>query len=92
MARQPQRNAARGITIPSVGLEGLLGLPAAATVIVLFARANGSGRCGLRNNFVAERLRDSGLATLLFDLLTAEEGADCRNVSDIALLSQRLSV
>ncbi len=37
-------------------------------------------------------MRDSGLATLLLDLLTDDEEGDRRNVFDIALLGQRLSM
>ena len=90
MARQPPRNPVRNVTMPPVGLEGLVGVPAMAKGIVLFAHGSGSGRLSPRNNFVAERLRDSGLGTLLFDLLTVEEEADRRNVFDIALLADRL--
>ena len=62
----------RTITIAPVGLEGLLGLPMDPTGIVLFAHGSGSGRLSPRNNFVAQALRDSGLTTLLFDLLTVK--------------------
>src|SRR5271169_1284068 len=82
----------RSITIPPVGLEGLLGLPKAAKGIVLFAHGSGSGRFSPRNNFVAQALREAGLATLLFDLLTADEAHDRRNVFDIELLAQRLLI
>jgi pimeloyl-ACP methyl ester carboxylesterase len=44
----------------------------------------------VRNRQVAETLNESGLATLLFDLLTPEEGSDRRNVFDVELLSGRL--
>jgi putative phosphoribosyl transferase len=80
----------RTITIPPVGLEGLLGVPQDAKGIVLFAHGSGSGRLSPRNNFVAQALRDDGLATLLFDLLTVEEASDRRNVFDIELLARRL--
>src|SRR6516162_8722100 len=80
----------RTITIPPVGLEGLLGLPRGAKGIVLFAHGSGSGRLSPRNNFVAQALRDDGLATLLFDLLTVEEARNRRNVFDIELLARRL--
>src|SRR6516164_10774980 len=80
----------RTITIAPLGLEGLLGLPPGAKGIVLFAHGSGSGRLSPRNNFVARALRDSGLATLLFDLLTVEEAGDRRNVFDIELLARRL--
>src|SRR6516225_908154 len=80
----------RTITIAPVGLEGLLGLPMDPTGIVLFAHGSGSGRLSPRNNFVAHALRDDGLATLLFDLLTVEKAHDRRNVFDIELLARRL--
>jgi putative phosphoribosyl transferase len=86
--RAPQERI-RTITIPPVGLEGLLGLPASLRGIVLFAHGSGSGRFSPRNNFVAQGLREAGLATLLFDLLTADEAQDRRNVFDISLLAQR---
>ncbi|WP_437631172.1 phosphoribosyltransferase family protein [Sorangium sp. So ce854] len=56
-------------------LEGSLTLPAGATGLVLFAHGSGSSRHSPRNRFVAEELQSAGLATLLFDLLTAEEEA-----------------
>src|SRR3974377_919742 len=82
----------RDITIPPVGLEGLLGMSKAAKGSVLFAHGSGSGRFSPRNNFVAQALREAGLATLLFDLLTADEAQDRRNVFNIELLAQRLSM
>jgi putative phosphoribosyl transferase len=90
MTRQPDRDSIRNVVIPPLELQGLLGMPAAAEGIVLFAHGSGSSRLSRRNNIVARQLRDSGLATLLFDLLTAEEEFDRRNVFDIALLSERL--
>ena len=84
------RVPSRAVRIPPVGLEGIVGVPAAAKGIALFAHGSGSGRLSPRNSFVAQRLRDSGLATLLFDLLTVDEETDRRNVFDIALLSERL--
>ena len=89
--RAPQERI-RTITIPPVGLEGLLGLPTATRGIVLFAHGSGSGRFSPRNNFVAQALRGAGLATLLFDLLTADEAQDRRNVFNIELLARRLSM
>jgi putative phosphoribosyl transferase len=41
--------------------------------LVVFAHGSGSSRHSPRNRFVAKYLNDRGLATLLFDLLTAEE-------------------
>ena len=73
-----------------MGLEGIVGLPEASAGIVLFAHGSGSGRFSPRNNFVAQRLRAAGFATLLFDLLTEEEAQDRGNVFDIPLLAERL--
>lgn len=77
-----------------VSLEGNLGIPAGAHGIVLFAHGSGSSRHSPRNRFVAERLRELGLATLLMDLLTiGEEEVDAytgRLRFDIDLLAQRL--
>jgi putative phosphoribosyl transferase len=72
-------------------LKGLLGVPADADGLVIFAHGSGSGRLSPRNNRVAAALRGSGLATLLLDLLTEEEERDRANVFDIALLASRLS-
>ena len=84
----PER--ARTISIPPVGLEGILNIPAGARGIVLFAHGSGSSRLSPRNNYVAEALRRVGLATLLFDLLSVEEAADRAKVFDIRLLAERL--
>lgn len=61
------------ITIGPVTLKGSLVIPAEAQGIVLFAHGSGSSRHSPRNRFVAEELQKTGLATLLFDLLTHEE-------------------
>jgi dienelactone hydrolase len=73
------------------GLPALLGVPESAAGLVIFAHGSGSGRMSPRNNYVAERLRHAGMATLLLDLLTPEEGQDRRNVFDIPLLASRLT-
>nr|WP_205323656.1 alpha/beta hydrolase [Glycomyces sp. YM15] len=80
------------MTIP-VGpaeLEGDLVLPEGAEAVVLFAHGSGSSRRSPRNRFVAERLQQAGLGTLLFDLLTPIEADDRANVFDIFLLAERL--
>ena len=84
--------AARILEIPagSRRLKGTLQIPKTPRGIVLFAHGSGSGRHSERNNFVASVLRASGIATLLFDLLTEEEAEDRRNVFDIDLLARRL--
>lgn len=87
----PEAGAPQPVRITPLGLDGLLGVPPGARGIVLFAHGSGSSRFSPRNNFVADRLRDAGLATLLFDLLTEPEAADRGNVFDIALLAERLA-
>jgi putative phosphoribosyl transferase len=83
------RLVAGGIT-----LEGTLAVPSGARGVVLFAHGSGSSRHSPRNRFVAEQLREGGLATLLMDLLSAEEEAiDARTRQlrfDIGLLAERL--
>ena len=78
----------------AVMLEGDLAVPPAATGIVVFAHGSGSSRHSPRNRQVARVLREGGLATLLFDLLTpAEERAEqwTRHLRfDVRLLADRL--
>ncbi|WP_396612070.1 dienelactone hydrolase family protein [Haloferax sp. S1W] len=80
------------VTIPADGveLEGNLAIPSGASGLVVFAHGSGSSRKSPRNNFVAEVLRDRGLGTLLFDLLTEEEDQTYETRFDISLLTQRL--
>ena len=85
------------VTVPSSGgaLAGELVVPPSAAGVVVFAHGSGSSRHSSRNRRVAERLQDAGLATLLFDLLTAaEEAADAATGHlrfDIELLSERVT-
>lgn len=89
--------AAREVTVETgdVALEGVLSLPEGTTGLVAFAHGSGSSRFSVRNRFVAEFLNQGGLATLLFDLLTAgEHELDQRTRAlrfDIVLLSRRLA-
>jgi putative phosphoribosyl transferase len=75
-------------------LEGNLGLVPNARGVVLFAHGSGSSRHSARNRYVAEVLRQGGLAMLLLDLLTkAEEEIDLSTARfrfDIGLLAERL--
>lgn len=80
----------RKVGIPPLGLEGTLGLPQDTQAIVLFAHGSGSSRLSPRNNYVANTLRQAGLGTLLFDLLTEHEAADRTHVFNIELLAERL--
>lgn len=83
--------ATHEVPVGPFGLRGLLGVPANAAGLVIFAHGSGSGRLSPRNNYVAEALRKAGCATLLLDLLTPAEEADRANVFDIALLADRLA-
>jgi len=85
------------ILIPAgdVTLDGDLQIPPNATGMVLFAHGSGSSRFSPRNQFVARLLREAGLGTLLFDLLTREEetiDSFTRHLRfDIVLLAERLA-
>jgi dienelactone hydrolase len=85
------------VVIPVLGasLEGSLTVPDDARGVVLFAHGSGSSRHSPRNRSVAAVLQEAGLATLLLDLLTAEEETIDRMTRhlrfDIALLSERLT-
>jgi putative phosphoribosyl transferase len=77
-----------------VRLPGDLLVPPRAAGLVIFAHGSGSGRHSPRNRAVAESLAASGLATLLFDLLTeAEERIDRSTAElrfDIEMLTGRV--
>ena len=84
------------ISIPyeDVHLEGLLHIPHAVKAIVIFAHGSGSSRFSPRNQYIAKTLQESQFATLLFDLLTAEEDEIDSKTSqyrfDINFLASRL--
>ncbi len=85
------------VLIPATGvsLHGELCMPRGAAGVVLFAHGSGSSRHSPRNQFVAGVIRDAGLGTLLFDLLTSEE-EEVDDVTrelrfDIGLLASRLA-
>lgn len=70
-----QPPASLAVEVPAGGqrLPGLLVLPPRARGLVLFAHGSGSSRFSGRNQAVAAVLQQGGLATLLFDLLSADE-------------------
>ena len=78
----------------AVTLDGELQVPENAKGLVLFEHGSGSSRLSPRNQFVARALREAGLGTLLFDLLTREEetiDSFTRHLRfDIPLLAERL--
>jgi putative phosphoribosyl transferase len=86
----------RAVRIPSgeATLEGELSVPVGANGVVLFAHGSGSSRHSQRNQYVARQIREAGVGTLLFDLLTREEeevDIHTRHLRfDIKLLARRL--
>ncbi|HEU5248369.1 MAG TPA: dienelactone hydrolase family protein [Thermoanaerobaculia bacterium] len=94
---QTETGEERLVRVPTgtVTLTGDLVVPEGATGIVLFAHGSGSSRLSPRNRSVARGLSARGLATLLIDLLTAEEErVDVRTAHlrfDIGLLADRLA-
>ena len=75
-------------------IEGSLTLPSEPKGVVIFAHGSGSSRHSPRNKYVAQVLNESGIATILIDLLTSEE-ENIDNITrehrfDIRLLSRRL--
>lgn len=82
------------VALDDAALEGFVAIPPAASGLVIFAHGSGSSRFSSRNTAVADALNRSGLGTLLFDLLTADENAvDLRTRQlrfDIGLLTRRV--
>jgi putative phosphoribosyl transferase len=82
------------IPIGSSSLSGDLDIVDGMQGVVLFAHGSGSGRHSPRNRYVAKVLREAGLGTLLFDLLTEDEEVideQTRHLRfDIGLLAERL--
>jgi dienelactone hydrolase len=83
------------IVAEGAAIHGDLVVPKPSAAVIVFAHGSGSSRHSPRNRRVAERLQRDGLATLLLDLLTEEEGwLDDRTSElrfDIDLLSDRLA-
>ncbi|MGZ6689993.1 MAG: dienelactone hydrolase family protein [Solirubrobacteraceae bacterium] len=96
MAHQAASETRRDVEVPADGvrLAGDLVLPPDARGVVVFAHGSGSGRFSPRNRAVAGVLNQAGLATLLLDLLTADEEAlDLRTRHlrfDVVLLGRRV--
>src|SRR5712671_3525495 len=86
--------AAENIVSGRTTLGGEVSIPKGAGAVVLFAHGSGSSRHSPRNQQVARTLRDHGLGTLLFDLLTETEEREDRYTGhlrfDIDLLADRL--
>lgn len=78
------------LRINNISLKADLVIPGGSTGLVIFSHGSGSSRLSKRNVFVASRLQEQKLATLLFDLLTEEEDMIYETRFDIDLLTQRL--
>ena len=95
MARAAAAETTIRLDADGVELEGMLHVPADSSGVVLFAHGSGSSRHSPRNRFVADELQQAFLATLLTDLLTADEEAlDARTGEmrfDIELLARRVT-
>ena len=87
-------SAALSIPCGSVSLAADLAVPEEPRGLVVFAHGSGSGRRSRRNQKVSAALNGRGFATLLFDLLTADEDRlDRETMSlrfDIPFLARRL--
>ena len=77
-------------------IQGDLTFSPDSKAAVIFAHGSGSSRLSSRNRHVAEVLNQTGLATLLIDLLTSEEEGIDNETSqyrfDIDLLTDRLVI
>lgn len=98
MKTKPELQLLReSVLIPAgdVKLRGDLLIPEHATGLVLLAHGSGSSRFSPRNQYVAEKFVNTGLGTLLIDLLTdQEERTDIRTGHlrfDVAMLGDRLA-
>ncbi|MBC7707274.1 MAG: dienelactone hydrolase family protein [Rhodoferax sp.] len=82
------------IPVGDTWLYGDLVMPPGFQGLVLFAHGSGSGRHSARNRQVAQHLQHAGIATLLFDLLTAQEDQTDLHTRehrfDISLLARRM--
>ena len=93
MAERPELKTVR-IPLRGLELEADLAIPPSAPGLVIFVHGSGSSRTSVRNRRVAAALRERGLGTLLFDLLTEREevidAVDAHLRFDIPLLAGRL--
>jgi predicted phosphoribosyltransferase/predicted alpha/beta-hydrolase family hydrolase len=78
------------LDVAGATLRGDLVVPPRARGLVLFAHGSGSSRHSTRNRAVAATLQGAGLATLLFDLLSEDEGLRRELVFDVTTLAKRL--
>ncbi len=79
------------ISAAGVTLEGDLTVTPQMHGIVLFAHGSGSSRFSSRNRYVAGVLNRQGFATLLMDLLTAQEEAVDMSTASSCAVSKSIS-
>ncbi|KRV48915.1 hydrolase [Wenjunlia vitaminophila] len=84
------------VSAPNAVLDADMVVPRNAPGAVLFAHGSGSSRMSPRNRYVASALNNLGIATVLADLLTAdEEQVDTTTGAlrfDIDLLAERVAI
>ncbi|HTQ64675.1 MAG TPA: acyl-CoA thioester hydrolase/BAAT C-terminal domain-containing protein [Puia sp.] len=86
-----QFNKEVNIPVKGARLSGQLSIPFGSRGVIIFSHGSGSSRKSPRNQYVAERLEEKKIGTLLFDLLTLPEASQYENRFDIDLLSTRLA-
>jgi len=73
-----------------IQLKGILQIPSHCKGIVIFAHGSGSSHLSPRSQIVAQIFHQTGLGTLLFDLLTPDESNSKKNIFNIPQLGARL--
>lgn len=80
-----------GVVAGTVLLAGTLTVPVDPGGLVFYVPGTGGSRLSPPLRFVARRFNQSGLATLVLDLLTEQETADRAKAFDVELLGRRLA-
>ena len=78
------------VELEDVALPGYLRRREKMRGVVVFAHGTGSSRDSRRNNYVADRLAEAGMGSLLFDLMTEEEDRNYARRFDLELLANRM--
>lgn len=79
------------IHLPETRITGHLRAEQDSRGIVIFANGVGAGRFARRDEQIAGLLHRHGLATLILDLVSAEEEDDPERIFDIEMLAARLA-
>ena len=80
------------IEVEGVKLMGTLTLPKNNKAWIIFAHGSGTSRNSKKNIELAAKFNEAGFGTLLFDLLTEDEGRFRATVFDVDFLAHRLSM